>query len=153
MTLGISRRDCGHFAISETGSAEQQNIIKGDAGAASQRAEPRIGELPRRESVFGGGKADLGFAAIDKASTLPIEPGVQPSGNALRTCGIVIDTAPFIAERRAGIGPGPVEREVTHRGVIVGRCKAGGKARHGIAPAKLAATRRMPGSLSLTVCL
>src|SRR5690242_16975467 len=105
MTLGISRRDCGQFAIGETGSTEQQNIIEGDAGAAPQRAKPRIGELPGRESVFGSGKADVGFAAINKASALPIETGFQPSGNALRTCGLVIDTAPFIAERRADIGP------------------------------------------------
>ena len=76
-----------------------QHIADGDAGAAAQRAEPGIGELPRRESVFGAGQIDIGLDAVDEIAVLPVEAGLDAAGDAGRLGRIVADRAPFVAER------------------------------------------------------
>src|SRR4029453_7234100 len=42
-------------AKGETAVAEEQDVVEREAGAAANRAEPRVGKFPRREGVLSAG--------------------------------------------------------------------------------------------------
>src|SRR5262249_46183229 len=99
----------GQFAVGQSGTAEEQQVVDGEAGASACGAEPRIGKLPGRERIVGAGQAEIGLPAKDKVADLPVKSRLDAAGCSARPGRIVVDTAPFIAERRAEIGSGPGE--------------------------------------------
>ena len=109
------------------------------ATPARPRTVPNHGlENCQGANVSSAAEVYVGFAAIDKVSVLPVDAGFESARDAVRAGGIIIDTAPFIAERSADIWSGPAEREVRRRAAIVVRRKIGGSSRrcHGARQAR-----------------
>jgi len=48
-------RTAGQFAVSQSGTAEYEDVVHGKAGARAHGAKPGIGKFPRRERIVGGG--------------------------------------------------------------------------------------------------
>lgn len=48
-------RTAGQFAVSQSGTAEYEDVVHGKAGASAHGAEPGIGKFPRREPIVGAG--------------------------------------------------------------------------------------------------
>ena len=63
MALAETEGLAGQLAEGETRSAIKQDIAEGVTGPATDRAEPRVGEFPRRECVGGAGTLEVTFDA------------------------------------------------------------------------------------------
>src|ERR1700745_4156141 len=83
MAFGRTARcAAGQFAVGQSGAAEDQDVVDGDAGASAHRTEPGIGKLPECERVRGGRQIDICLAAIDEITCLPIETGFESARDA-----------------------------------------------------------------------
>src|SRR3974390_3626621 len=107
-----------HVAIGETQRAGEQYVVHGVAGARARRAEPRIGELPRRESVVGSGQLQIGFTAEYELSILPVVSALHAAGEAGDIREATLHVSPFLAPVQATTPPRPIATGPLRRAVI-----------------------------------
>jgi len=84
------------------------------ATPARPRTVPNQG-LENCHGGIGAGKLEIGFAAEDELSTLPVVAGLDAAGDAGRLRGIVVHRRQLIADIGAEIGAGPAPGDAQRR--------------------------------------
>src|SRR5260221_8609115 len=95
------------FAEGEAAGAIKQHVAERIADPAAHRAEPGVGELPRREGIVSAGRLDIAFDTEHPRTLLPVVTSLNAACEAQRLGRIVVDRTPSIAEVAAEIGTGP----------------------------------------------
>src|SRR5689334_19840285 len=106
--MGFRQTEGGgaQFAEGDTAGAEEQDVAERVAGATPNRAEPGVGEFPRREGIVGAGYLDVAFEAEHKWSVVEIITRLHAADETGRLGRTVCDRSPGIAEIAAEIETG-----------------------------------------------
>ena len=81
----------GAERAAETSPSATGLPFTGEAAIApAQRAEPRIGELPRREHVVGRRQLQIGFGAEHELTSLPVVAGLRAAHDPAGLVGLLV---------------------------------------------------------------
>src|SRR5581483_3999594 len=107
MRLRQAKGLAAQFAEGEARRPINQDVIESIAGTPAHRAEPWIGEFPRRKGVGSAGGLKVTFDAEYPGAGLEIIAGLRAADEARGPGRIVVDGAPRPAEIAAEIRTGP----------------------------------------------